>query len=469
MAARPKADQVAASEAPPRRQDERGQGDAKDGPERVQGVEKRTRPAERSPPSHQGLSDHREGPTEEEGRGCQESEREQQLDRREQRLADPGRVGDEAVEPAVHGEHGEVEQAGGGRGDFQEAVGAQRSLEVGRAAPPHPGAETQADEEGGERGRGGLGGRAEDLAEPLPPQDLDHEATRPRQGEQEEGHAPRRQAWVALVQGGRPDDLHARGSYPPPVSRKRPARPRLAKPVGFGCAGPMIHVEGLAKTFQVAKKAPGLGGSLKALVRRETVEKKAVIDVSFDVGEGEIVGLLGANGAGKTTLTKMLAGIIHPTSGDATVLGYRPWERDDAFRQQIALIMGQKAQLWWDLPAADGFLLLRDIYRIPDATYRRNVDHLATVLGVDGRTQHPHPSTVVGRADEDGAHRRLASRPAGRLPRRADHRPRLERPAGDSRLHPDLPGRAQAGDAPDEPLHGGHRAALQAHPDPPPR
>jgi ABC-2 type transport system ATP-binding protein len=98
------------------------------------------------------------------------------------------------------------------------------------------------------------------------------------------------------------------------------------------------------------------------------------------VAEGEIVGLVGANGAGKTTLVKMLAGIIHPTSGDARVLGFRPWERHNDFRRQIALIMGQKAQLWWDLPAADCFLLLKEIYRIPDERYRANLDYLARVL-----------------------------------------------------------------------------------------
>ena len=145
----------------------------------------------------------------------------------------------------------------------------------------------------------------------------------------------------------------------------------------------MIEVERITKTFRVPKKDPGLSGSLKALVRRRYVEKRAVREVSFEVGEGEIVGLLGANGAGKTTLVKMLAGIIHPTSGDARVLGYRPWERDNRFRRQIALIMGQKAQLWWDLPAADCFLLLREIYRIPEKTFRENLAYLSSVLGVE--------------------------------------------------------------------------------------
>ncbi|MEQ8766665.1 MAG: ATP-binding cassette domain-containing protein [Planctomycetota bacterium] len=144
----------------------------------------------------------------------------------------------------------------------------------------------------------------------------------------------------------------------------------------------MIEVERLSKTFRIHKKAPGLKASLRSLFRREWTEKPAVREISFSIGEGEIVGLVGANGAGKTTLVKMLSGVITPTSGEARVLGYRPWERDNRLRSQLALIMGQKAQLWWDLPAADGFLLLKEIYRIPEADYRRNLDELSAMLGV---------------------------------------------------------------------------------------
>ena len=144
----------------------------------------------------------------------------------------------------------------------------------------------------------------------------------------------------------------------------------------------MIEVERISKVFRVARKDPGLSGSLKALFRRTYVERHAVKDVSFRVEEGEIVGLIGANGAGKTTLVKMLAGIVHPSAGRSRVLGFDPWARDDRFRRQIALIMGQKAQLWWDLPASDGFELLRDIYRVPEAEFRRALDELTAVLGV---------------------------------------------------------------------------------------
>ena len=144
----------------------------------------------------------------------------------------------------------------------------------------------------------------------------------------------------------------------------------------------MIEAIGLSKTFFIHKKEPGLKASLKSLFKRTQVPKHAVRDVSFKVEEGEIVGLVGANGAGKTTLVKMLAGVIHPSAGDAKVLGFRPWERANDFRRQIALIMGQKAQLWWDLPAADSFLLLKEIYRLPDDVYRTSLDYLVGVLAV---------------------------------------------------------------------------------------
>lgn len=158
----------------------------------------------------------------------------------------------------------------------------------------------------------------------------------------------------------------------------------------------MIDVEHLSKTFRVARKDPGFLGSLRSMFRREVVEVTAVRDVSFRVAEGEIVGLIGANGAGKTTLVKMLAGIVHPSGGRASVLGFDPWSRDDRFRAQIALVMGQKAQLWWDLPPADSLLLLKEIYKLPDAQYRETLDELTTVLGLGDELRTPVRKLSLG-------------------------------------------------------------------------
>lgn len=150
-----------------------------------------------------------------------------------------------------------------------------------------------------------------------------------------------------------------------------------------------IEVDRLEKFFTTHKKEPGLKGSIKSLFHREVVTKHALHQVSLNIRPGEIVGLVGANGAGKTTLVKALAGIIHPSNGSAKVLGYTPWERNQKFRSQIALIMGQKAQLWWDLPAADCFLLLQEIYRIPNDAYTKNVDALVRALEVKDQLNTP--------------------------------------------------------------------------------
>jgi ABC-2 type transport system ATP-binding protein len=142
----------------------------------------------------------------------------------------------------------------------------------------------------------------------------------------------------------------------------------------------MIEVKNLSKTFTSHVKEPGLIGSFKALVKREKKIKNALKSVSMTINQGEIVGLIGANGAGKTTLVKILAGIVHPSEGDVTVLGYRPWERNNGYRKQMSLIMGQKNQVWWDLPALDSFLLLKEIYQIEDSTYQQSIEFLADTL-----------------------------------------------------------------------------------------
>src|SRR6185369_14132568 len=137
-----------------------------------------------------------------------------------------------------------------------------------------------------------------------------------------------------------------------------------------------IEAIDLTKTYRVNQKKPGVLGALRGLYRREVKEVKAVDRVSFSVEPGEMVAFLGPNGAGKTTTLKMLSGLVYPTSGTAQVLGYTPWDRADAFRRQFALVMGQKNQLWWDLPAADSFQLHREIYSLPPDQFARTLGEL---------------------------------------------------------------------------------------------
>src|SRR5216110_1702566 len=145
---------------------------------------------------------------------------------------------------------------------------------------------------------------------------------------------------------------------------------------------PVIEVQGLTKSFRTYKKKPGLGGALKGLFHREHQITLAVKDVSFSIEEGELVGFLGPNGAGKTTTLKMLSGLLYPTSGSAKVLGYVPWERKDGYRRQFALLLGQKNQLWWDLPARESLELNARIYGIPKADFEKSVADMTEMLDV---------------------------------------------------------------------------------------
>src|SRR5688572_13864186 len=145
---------------------------------------------------------------------------------------------------------------------------------------------------------------------------------------------------------------------------------------------PVIDVQQLTKVYRSYKKAPGFRGALRGLVRREYEMVEAAKNVSFRVEQGELVGFLGPNGAGKTTTLKMLAGLLYPTSGRADVLGYTPWHRQDGYRRQFALLLGQKNQLWWDLPARESLELNAKIYSIPKATFDRTVDELTSLLTV---------------------------------------------------------------------------------------
>jgi ABC-2 type transport system ATP-binding protein len=141
-----------------------------------------------------------------------------------------------------------------------------------------------------------------------------------------------------------------------------------------------IEVSDLSRTFTTHLKAPGLAGAVKGLFKREYKTKIAVDRVSFSIAPGEFVGFLGPNGAGKTTTLKMLAGVLHPTSGSAQVLGHTPWKREPVFQKKFALVLGQKNQLWWDLPAYDSFELNRDIYEVSHSDFNAKVDEMTTLL-----------------------------------------------------------------------------------------
>jgi ABC-2 type transport system ATP-binding protein len=144
----------------------------------------------------------------------------------------------------------------------------------------------------------------------------------------------------------------------------------------------LIKVSHLTKYYKVHKKEPGFIGSLRSLVKREYYAAKAVDNISFSIEEGELVGFIGPNGAGKTTTLKCLSGLLYPTSGDVSVLGYKPFERNNAFLKQIALVMGQKNQLWWDLPAMESFLLNKEIYEVPTERFNKTLGELSELLDV---------------------------------------------------------------------------------------
>jgi ABC-2 type transport system ATP-binding protein len=159
---------------------------------------------------------------------------------------------------------------------------------------------------------------------------------------------------------------------------------------------PVISVQDLGKTYKVPEREGGLKAALSSLVNRKTKDVNAVKDISFDIQPGEIVGFLGPNGAGKTTTLKMLSGLLHPTAGKATVLGFVPWQRDSTYLGQMALIMGQRNQLTWDIPVLDSYLLNQAIFRIDHVDYKKRLADLIELLELEEIVRKPVRNLSLG-------------------------------------------------------------------------
>ena len=158
----------------------------------------------------------------------------------------------------------------------------------------------------------------------------------------------------------------------------------------------VIEIRSLEKSYRVYQKQEGLWAAFTGLVNRKHREVRAVRGIDLDVEQGEFVAFLGPNGAGKTTTLKLLSGVINPTGGEARVLGFVPWRRENAYRRRFALVMGQKNQLWWDLPAAESFRLHQQIYAIDAASFRRTHDELVDLLEVRGLLNQPVRELSLG-------------------------------------------------------------------------
>ena len=143
-----------------------------------------------------------------------------------------------------------------------------------------------------------------------------------------------------------------------------------------------IQVNGLSKHFRLFKREAGLSGALKSFFNRKYENFHALKEISIQIEDGEILGILGENGAGKTTLIKLLVGLLHPSSGHVIINGFTPWNRKASFLKQIAIVMGQKNQLWWDIPASESFMLNQKIYEISEKQYHKTLNELVELLGV---------------------------------------------------------------------------------------
>lgn len=157
-----------------------------------------------------------------------------------------------------------------------------------------------------------------------------------------------------------------------------------------------IEVRDLVKHYRVPVRGEGFTAALQSLWKRSYHEVEAVRGVSFDIQAGEVVGFIGPNGAGKTTVLKMLSGLLHPTSGQARVLGFLPWERDSAFLAQISMVLGNKSQMLWDIPALDTFRVLAEIYKVPPIEFKNIVDELVDLLKMEALLEKPVRNLSLG-------------------------------------------------------------------------
>lgn len=144
----------------------------------------------------------------------------------------------------------------------------------------------------------------------------------------------------------------------------------------------MIEMKGISKSFKVSKRNAGLGKAVKALFSREYEAVKALDNVSFKIDEGEMVGYIGPNGAGKSTTIKIMSGILHPDKGECIINGKTPWKDRISHVRDIGVVFGQRSQLWWDVPVADSFELLKDIYKIPEDKFKKNITMLSEMLNI---------------------------------------------------------------------------------------
>ena len=157
-----------------------------------------------------------------------------------------------------------------------------------------------------------------------------------------------------------------------------------------------IQVNSLSKTYQVPEREGGFGAAVRSFFKRKYKDVKAVQEVNFKIAQGEIVGFLGPNGAGKTTTLKMLSGLLHPTNGNANVLGFTPWELKPDYLRSMTLVMGQRNRLSWDIPAADSFLLNQAIYRLPDDEYQKTYKELDELLELEPLMKKPVRNLSLG-------------------------------------------------------------------------